>query len=100
MNYEEINKEVNKYLLNVPINTGIISTESKEQKLFSSDFLEKLKSFDTTPADLKGLSTIKTVENGFFSKKNEKIQDENFIDYEKPTHFTVYTDLYIYIQYI
>jgi len=79
---EEISKEVTKYFSSNPSNPGILSTESKERRLFSSDFIEKLSNFDKITSDLQKGPSIAKTSDGF--------PVEGTIDLlERPSHFQV-----------
>lgn len=83
LNLEDIAKEVNKYLSNNnPSNPGLLSTESKERRLFSSAFQDKLSSFDRFSSDLERGPVVGKTSDGFVV--------EPVIDlYERPTQFQV-----------
>lgn len=82
LSLDEILKEVTKYFANNPNPTGIISTEKKEETLFSPFFINKLENFDKLNEDLQRLSIIKVSEGQNLEASIEQ--------YDRPTHFTVF----------
>lgn len=83
LSLDEISKEVTKYFSNNPSNPGILSTESKERRLFSSEFMEKIANFDKITSEFETGPSIAKTTNGF--------PVEPVIDlYERPSHFQVF----------